>query len=255
VNVVAIVQARCGSTRLPNKVLADIAGTPMIMRVIERTLAARQVDKLVVATTTNGEDDTLVDFLAARGVCDVYRGSVLDVLDRYHACAILHRAEVIVRVTADDPLKDPQIIDRAIGLLLADAALDYCSNTLLPTYPEGLDIEVFRMRALQRAHDEARLASEREHVTPYIWKHDRLFKLLNFSHDRDLSQWRWTVDKPEDLAFVEWVYRHFRNQPLVPFRDVIRLVEQIPEHPGGGSETLRNEGYLKSIAEDESNKP
>jgi spore coat polysaccharide biosynthesis protein SpsF len=246
-SVVAIIQARMGATRLPNKVLADICGKTLIERVIERTRAARSIDAVIVATTTESADDVLAGFLESRRLCPVFRGSMADVLDRYYQSAKSAGAGTIVRVTADDPLKDPQLMDHAVGELAADPALDYCSNTLEPTYPEGLDIEAFRFAALERAWREARQPSEREHVTPFIWKRADTFKLRNFRNDRDLSAWRWTVDKPADLEFMRAVFQEFPGQPLVRYQDVIRLLEANPHIPGINSGTARNEGYLKSL--------
>lgn len=236
-----------GSSRLPEKVLADVAGKSMLQRVIERVAAAQLVDEVVIATTTSLEDDALVEHLRKTSTCNFFRGPIDDVLSRFYFCAKSYRAEVIVRATADDPLKDPQIIDRAISLISADPKLDYCSNTLQPSYPEGLDIEVIRFQALERAHVEARLASEREHVTPYVWKNKGFFNMLNFKSERDLKDWRWTVDKPEDLEFMRCVYDHFRDRPLVPYQEVIAWLDDNPEVQQLNSGTLRNEGYQKSL--------
>ena len=232
---------------MPGKVLADIAGKSMLQRVIERVAAAQSVDGVVVATTDAREDDILTEYLRNEVACDVFRGSVDDVLARFYECAKLHRAELVVRVTADDPLKDPQIIEKAISMLNMDSNLDYCSNTIEPSYPEGLDIEIVRFSALERAYIEAQLASEREHVTPYIWKHSDLFNVLNFKSDRDLKDWRWTVDKPEDLEFMRHIFEKFRDHPLVPYQDVIAWLDANPEVRQINSGISRNEGYLKSI--------
>ena len=166
-NAVAIIQARMSSKRLPGKVLADIGGQPLIQRLIERVRATPGIERVVVATTTESADDTLADWCAAHEVL-VYRGSVDDVLDRFWQCAQLPPAHFIIRVTADDPLKDPEVIADALALCASSPEVDYASNTLHPTYPEGLDIEVVRFRTLERAAREATLPSEREHVTPYI---------------------------------------------------------------------------------------
>lgn len=247
-SVMAIIQARMGATRLPGKVLADIAGTTLLERVIQRVRATRGLDAVLLATTDESQDDALESFVTSRALCPVYRGSTLDVLDRYYQCARKFGAEVIVRVTADDPLKDSQIIERAIALLSEHPDLDYCSNTLEPTYPEGLDIEAFRFAALERAWREARLPSEREHVTPYIWSHRESFRVENFRFERDLSAWRWTVDKPSDLEFMRAVFGHFASEPLVSYRRVIEWLELNPQVLELNTGTVRNEGYLKSIA-------
>ncbi len=250
--VVGIIQARMGSTRLPGKALADLAGAPFLARVIERMQHAETLDALVLATTTDPTDDPLVDLAEHLGVA-VYRGSVEDVLDRFTQAARQAEAALIVRITADDPFKDPQVTDHAVRLWLAQPeALDYVSNTLEPTYPEGLDIEVFTRAALERAWREARLPSEREHVTPYLWKHPDRFRILNFKHERDLSHLRWTVDYPEDLAFARAVYqRLYRPGEVFLMEDILRLLEAEPSLAQINTGIRRNEGYLKSLAEDE----
>lgn len=236
-----------GSSRLPGKVLADIEGKTMIERVIERIAAAELIDNIVVATTDTSEDDELEEYLKEQNICNVFRGSVNDVLSRFYECAKYYGAEIIVRVTADDPLKDPHIIDKAINLLNMDSELDYCSNTIVPSYPEGLDIEVIRFNALKRAYFDAQFASEREHVTPYIWKHPDLFNLLNFKFERDLNDWRWTVDRHEDIEFMRSIYKKFKKYPLVHYKEVIDWLDANPQIRQINSGIIRNEGYVKSI--------
>lgn len=246
-NAVAIIQARMGSTRLPGKVLADICGKPLLHRVIERVRATSEISDVVVATTSDSADDVLADWCVAHGV-PVYRGSVDDVLDRFWQCAQQHPADFIVRVTADDPLKDPQVIAQAVGLCASAPNVDYASNTLQPTYPEGLDIEVVRFRALERAAREAKLPSEREHVMPYIWKHPDRFVLRGFGMQPNLSHWRWTVDKPADLELMRRIFSHFADQPLVGHQSVIVWLNENPELLTINAGTKRYEGYLKTLA-------
>ena len=246
---VAIVQARMNSSRLPGKVLCDIHGKPLIERLYERLLAVEELDEIVIATTTRDDDNVLVDWLMSNGIPS-YRGSESDVLDRFYQCAVTANAEAIVRVTADDPLKDPGIISRAISLLHGNVNTDYVSNTIEPTYPEGLDIEVFTMAALEKAHTEAELKSEREHVTPYIWSHPKLFNVINFAIDTDLSAWRWTVDKPEDLEFVRAIFAHFIDEPLIDFEKIVDFIWQNPSLVKINNGTVRNEGYLNSLEVD-----
>lgn len=248
--VVAIVQARMGSARLPGKVLKDICGTTLIERVIERTLASSTVKTLVVATTEHESDNQLVEFLQRRQV-QVFRGPVDDVLARYYGAADHHHADVVVRVTADDPLKDPGVIDRVTERLLIDPQLHYASNTLRPTYPEGLDIEVFRFQALESAHHHASLKSEREHVTPYIYKNPQLYKVANVEADEDLSAWRWTVDEARDLEFMRKVFGHFHSEPLVGWRTVVGWLKNRPDVVSINSDIRRNAGYEKSLKNDE----
>jgi spore coat polysaccharide biosynthesis protein SpsF len=246
-NAVAIIQARMGSTRLPGKVLVDISGQPLLQRLIERVQATPGIDRVVVATTIESTDDVLANWCAAHFI-PVFRGSVDDVLDRFWQCAQLYKAEFIVRVTADDPLKDPQIISEALKLCGSAPEVDYASNTLQPTYPEGLDIEVVRFRALERAAREATLPSEREHVMPYVWKHPERFVLRSFNMQPDLSHWRWTVDKPADLELVRHIFNHFVDQPLVQYQDVISWLNDHPELLSINAGTLRHEGYFKTLA-------
>lgn len=246
--VVAILQARMGSTRLPGKVLANLGGSPMLARVISRVLEAPDIDELVLATTTSLDDDELVNWMSASfGGGSYFRGNEEDVLDRFYQCAKLHHADLVVRITADDPLKDATIIQKAINYFYLDPLLDYCSNTINPTYPEGLDIEVFKYSALETAWLQARLPSEREHVTPYIWKNFSIFKVKNFKYTRDLSAWRWTVDKPADLILMNKIYENFHDNPLVNFEEVIQFLDANPDLIRINDGTMRNEGYLKSI--------
>lgn len=207
---VAVVQARMGSTRLPGKVLMDLAGEPLLARTVERTRRAATLDEVVVATTTAPADDTLVDFCAARGwPCE--RGDEHDLLDRYYHAARAHGAEVVVRITADCPFMDPSLIDRVVGAFFDGQPVDYASNTKVPpsTYPPGMDVEVMWFDALARAWREDGDPAWREHVTPYIYRHPEAFRLLRVPGEVDLSAQRWTVDTPEDLAFCERIYRHF----------------------------------------------
>jgi spore coat polysaccharide biosynthesis protein SpsF len=248
--VVAIIQARMGSTRFPGKVLAELNGMPMIELLLTRISAASLVDEIVVAIPSDSKDDALRDWLQTHGV-RFFRGSMTDVLERFYMCALECRADLVVRITADDPLKDPEIIDYAVRYALNHPELDYVSNTLLPTYPEGLDIEVFKFSALQKAYIDAVLSSEREHVTPYIWKHLELFRAHNFQNQRDLSAWRWTVDKYEDLLFIREIMSNFKNQPLVSYVEIIKYLDLNPKLlEMNAKKTLRNEGYIKSILED-----
>ena len=247
--IIGIIQARMGSSRLPGKVLADVSGLPMLARIIGRVSATPDLKDIVLATTTSPEDDDLADWVIANFVkVACFRGNENDVLDRFYQCAKLHHADLIVRITADDPLKDAEIIQKAIDYFYHEPLLDYCSNTIRPTYPEGLDIEVFKYSALERAWIEARLPSEREHVTPYIWKNTNMFNVRNFEYKRDLSNWRWTVDKPADLLLMDKIHQHFIDEPLVNFEKIIKYLDANLELIKLNDETIRNEGYIKSIS-------
>jgi spore coat polysaccharide biosynthesis protein SpsF len=226
--VVAIIQARMGSTRLPRKVLSEITGEPMLARVIERVSAARLVDEVVVATTVDPGDMPIVELAAARG-WRVMRGSVEDVLARYVDAAREHDADVIVRVCSDCPLVDPELIDDVVGALQDRPEVDYVANNLPSrTYPIGLDLEVFRRSALETAHAEDRDPALREHVTPYIRQNPDRFQIMALGHTEDLSHHRWTVDVPEDLTLIRRVYEEMGGEPG-PWRSVVELCERHPE--------------------------
>ncbi len=205
--VVAIVQARTGSSRLPRKVLEDIGGAPMLARVMDRLGRARTLDALVVATTVEPLDDVLADLAAERGwAC--HRGPVEDVLARYHQAAVAHGADVVVRVCSDCPLIDPAIVDRVVATLLADPALAYVSNnTPARTYPIGLDVEAFTFAALDSAHREDERPELREHVTPFIKRDPARFPAAGVAATGpDRSELRWTVDVDVDLEMMRRVY-------------------------------------------------
>lgn len=228
---VAIIQARMGSTRLPGKVLLDIEGQSMLARVVRRVQRALSLDTLLVATTIAEADEALVEECRRLGVA-VFRGQEEDVLDRFYQAACQLRARAVARVTADCPLIDPGVIDRVVAAFHEHEA-DYASNTLARTYPRGLDIEVVAFPALERAWQEATEPYERAHVTPYLYKNPAQFRLLSVTYPRDCSRHRWTVDTPEDLAFVREVYRRLRVRQeapaeMVPWLDVLALVEADP---------------------------
>ncbi len=225
--VVAIIQARTGSTRLPGKVLEDLAGRSMLARVIQRTKRSTLLNEVVVATTTSVEDDPVVAECGRLGAT-WFRGSEHDVLDRYFAASEASRAELVVRITSDCPLIDPGEIDRVVAAFLKERP-DYASNFLERTYPRGLDNETFPFEGLARAWCEAERPYQRVHVTPYFYENPGLFRLLAVKHDRDLSESRWTVDTPADLQFVRAVYDRFGGDDRFTWNDVLRLLEAEPQ--------------------------
>jgi spore coat polysaccharide biosynthesis protein SpsF len=245
---IAIIQARMSSTRLPGKVLADVAGRPLLAHLLERAARAETLDSTVIATTVGPLDDPIEELCRRREV-PCFRGSEEDVLDRYHRAATAFGGDVIVRLTADCPVLDPAVIDQTVRYYL-DGEFDYVSNALKPTFPNGLDAEVFSFAALDRAWREAALRSEREHVTPYIWKHPELFRLGSVEHDADLSAFRWTVDEPEDLELVREFYRHLGPASTFGMAEILALLERHPELTGINARFKRNEGYQKSLRED-----
>lgn len=223
--VVAIVQARMGSTRLPGKVLQDLEGKTVLARVVERVRQAKQVDEVLVATTDLPADDAIAGECRRHSV-KVSRGDQEDVLDRYFRAAQLAKAEVVVRITADCPLIDPEITSKTITAFL-ESQPDYASNALQRTYPRGLDTEVISCNALSRVWQEARKPYERAHVTPYIYEHPDKFKILPVIGDADFSSHRWTVDTAEDLEFVRAIYNRFGDAPF-QWQHVLGLLDREP---------------------------
>lgn len=247
--VLAVLQARVSSTRLPGKVLKPLLGEPMLIRQIERVQRSRLIEKLVVATSIDSSDDALVDILSQTGVAH-FRGSLDNVLERFYQAAKPYQPEHVVRLTGDCPLADPMLIDAAINAHLGDGA-DYTSTALNPTYPDGLDVEVIRFHALERAWREAGLPSEREHVTSYIYHHPELFRLKSVEQAENMSTLRWTVDEPADFAFVERVYGElYPVNPAFAMNDVLALLERRPELLDINAQFERNEGFKKSLLAD-----
>jgi spore coat polysaccharide biosynthesis protein SpsF len=221
---VAIVQARMTSSRLPGKVMAPVLGQPMIGRQLERLGRSARIGRIVVATSTEPSDDPLAAYVEGLGHL-VYRGSLADVLDRFGgAMALVPEADTVVRLTADCPLADWTVIDATIDCR-RDAGADYASNTpAVRTYPHGLDVEVMSRDALGRACREAVDPYEREHVTPFIYRRPDEFRLAYLSQPVSLAHLRWTVDLPEDLAFVREVYeRLYSRNPAFTTDDVVAL--------------------------------
>ncbi len=242
--IVAIIQARMRSARLHGKVLLDLGGKPLIQRVVDR-VSCSKVDEVVVATTKNIEDNALVKW-CKKNLVHSFCGSEDNVLERYYECAKFYHADIIVRITADDPFKDPFVINESIDILINEQ-YDYVSNTILPTFPEGVDVEVFTFNALEKCFNEAILSSEKEHVTPYIWKNNNDFSLYNLTHTQDISSLRWTVDYKEDLDFSRAVYTHLQHKKCFSMKDVLSVLEQYPNLYDLQREVVRNEGYIKSI--------
>lgn len=226
-HVVAIIQARIGSTRLPGKVLVDLGGRPMLARVVRRTQRAARVDQVVVATSTDPADEPIVALCHELGVAS-FRGSREDVLDRYYQAALAYPADIVVRVTSDCPLIDPEVIDRVVAAFM-DLEPDYASNTICRTYPRGLDTEAVSFEALRRAWREALLPYQRIHVTPYFYQNPEIFAIFPVIQGEDLSEGRWTVDTPEDLAFLRAIYARLGPDDAFSWQDVWRLLRKEPE--------------------------
>ena len=240
-NIVAIIQARLGSTRFPNKVMKQICNKTVIELLINRISRSKEINKIVIATTTNPIDKKLIDHVEELGfACEI--GSENDVLDRYFHVAKKHKADIVVRITGDCPLIDPILVDSMIKEFRY-SEIDYLSNSILPTYPDGLDTEIFTFDCLSKAHRQSQKLFDREHVTPYI-KNSNLFKIKKYQNKVDLSHLRWTVDDPKDFQVISKVFEHFSPDTFFSWNDVINLYKKKPEIFSINLATKRNEGSL-----------
>ncbi|MGH6953183.1 MAG: cytidylyltransferase domain-containing protein [Alphaproteobacteria bacterium] len=249
--IAAIVQARMGSSRLPGKTLADIGGRPMLGRLVDRARQIPGIERVVIATTDRPDDEAILRFAEAEGL-PASIGSEQDVLDRVYRAAVRFGVSVIVRVTPDCPMLDPDVSGRVLAeFRRLEGRVDYVSNAHPPTFPDGLDTEVISYEALEVAWREARLASEREHVTPFIWRQPARFRLANVAHAEDLSSQRWTVDTAPDLAFARAVHDALGGTGRIfGMADVLRLLAGSPEIRDLNSGQQRNEGLVRSLAAD-----
>ncbi len=226
---VAVIQARMNSTRLPGKVLMDIAGQPMLAHVVRRLTHSSRINEIVVALTTDTADD-VVEMFCRDSKIKIFRGESHDVLDRYYQTARSFQADCIVRITSDCPLIDPQVVDHVIREFKdTSAALDGATNCLRRTYPRGLDCEVFGFSALERCWRLAEKDYCREHVTIYMYEHPELFKMKNVEYKEDLSFYRWTVDEELDLKLVREIYLRLRSAKEMFFmQDILEVFERDP---------------------------
>ena len=247
----AMIQARCGSTRLPNKVLKDLCGKPQLQRVIERVQRAKAVDEVMVLTSIDKNNLPILKLCADLEI-RVGIGSEDDVLDRYYQTARLIKPDYVIRITADCPLVDPELIDMAIAQM--DKDTDYCGNPRSATFADGLDIEIIKYSALEKSWKEASHSFEREHVTQYIIRHQDSFNYMDFiSPIGDFGDKRWTVDEPEDFEMVQKVYEHFLNDigsEEFGYKDILKYLKEHPEIEAINKKFIRNEGLRKSIIEE-----
>jgi len=248
-NIIAVIQARVGATRLPGKVLKKIEGKTVLEHVINRVQAARKIDNIVVATTVKKEDLKIVQLCAKLGI-SIFCGSEDDVLDRYYQAARLFKAEHIIRITSDCPLIDPQVIEEVIELYLKEKA-DYATNTMPETFPDGLDTEIFSFKTLKIAWENAKLSSEREHVTPFVRKNPNIFKLVSLRSNINLNNKRWTIDEPKDFEFIKIIYKNlYPKDSLFGMKKILNFLKKHPEIEEINNNIIRNEGYLKSLEAD-----
>ncbi len=221
--VVAIIQARMGSTRLPGKVLKKILGKPMLRYLVDRLSQAKLVDELVIATTENSLDDDIVKFCNDVGI-NCFRGSEDNVLSRYYQAAKKYKANCVVRICSDSPLIDPLIVDRMVKIFLeGDGKYDYVSNTINQTYPLGMNVEVFSQSALQTSFFHHTEKYEMEHVTPYIYRPPELFNICDEHLPSDYSFLRLTVDEDEDFILIKEIINYFSSSPKFTLDDILEL--------------------------------
>ena len=241
----AIIQARMGSTRLPRKVMLNISGKPVLWHVVNRVSKARLIDRLIVATTANSEDDIIVEFCRNNDI-SVFRGSENDVLDRYYQCAKEYNIKDIARITSDCPLHDPNVIDMVINVYL-NGNYDYVSSAY--AFPDGFDVEVFSFNALENAWENAKLPSEREHVTPYIQKNEKIKKKTAYPNKK-YPLYRCSLDHLEDYEFIKKVYEGIGRE-MFYIDDVVSYIKNHTELLKINQHIRINESYLKSLKEDE----
>lgn len=238
---VAIVQARMGSARLPGKVLRNLGNVPILGWVLERLQQATELDEIVVATTQEIRDDPIESFANRLGV-PVFRGDEHDVLSRYLGAAAEHHADLIVRVTADCPFIDPELVDQVVTQIQREVSLDYACNFFPHRhFPRGLDVECVRLRALERVQSSSPTVSQQEHVTLGIYQNPDRFQMTSVSWPQDYSEHRWTIDTPEDLQLAEQIARNLANRQA-RWQTILQLVENNREW------TALNAGIVQKVA-------
>ncbi|MEK4173669.1 glycosyltransferase family protein [Lysinibacillus sp. FSL L8-0312] len=227
--VVAIIQARMGSTRLPGKILKEINEKPLLSYQLERLSNSIFINEFVIATTKKEQDDKIITFCEEQNIL-YYRGSETDVLERYYETAVEFNADVIVRITSDCPIIDVQVVDKTIGFFLEKGHFDYVSNTIERTYPRGLDTEIFTFAALEKAYKEATLEREREHVTAFFYSNPNIFKIANVKNDFDYSKFRWTVDTTEDFELIKNIIQAlYVKNPRFTLLDTVNVMKENPD--------------------------
>jgi len=247
--ILAILQARMSSSRLPGKVMSPVLGRPMIERQIERLRRSKRIDQLIVATSTHQEDNVLETLCKRIGIF-CFRGNLKNVLGRFYQAAKPFKPEHIIRLTGDCPLVDPALIDELVDFYL-ERRCDYASNCQEPSLPDGLDAEIFSFSVLEETWREAILPSHQEHVTSFILAHPERYRIGHYKYHRDLSNLRWTVDELEDLEFVRRVYEKlYPANPEFKTEDVVALLDREPDLLEINKHFKRNDGMKKSIEKD-----
>ncbi len=250
--ITAIIQARTSSTRFPRKVLQKIDDKTMIWHVINRIKNVKSIQQIVLVTTDLEEDQKLLEIAKESGISE-FVGDETNVLDRFFQCAKKFNANPIIRITGDCPLIDPLLVEKMIQFFIQNE-FDYISNRIEPTYPDGLDIEIFTFQTIEKAKLNAKLESELEHVTPYITKHPELFKISDFKNNKNLSEMRWCVDEREDLVFVKKIYEKLRPKLIFSMDEILNVLKKEPELLKINAGKIRDQGYLDSLKNDQINK-
>ncbi len=241
----AIIQARCCSTRLPNKVFYEIDGKPLLWHIVDRLTYAKTLDNIIIATTLNNSDDEIEAWCNCKNI-KCYRGSEEDVLNRYYSTSIMFPADVIVRITADDPFKEPMLIDKVVRKLV-DGNYDLVTNNCPPSFPEGLDCEAFTFDVLKLMEEKVKDSFEREHVTQYVYHNLSMFKTYNVSSKLNLSNYRWTIDTFEDYEMVKMIYlkRNKDNHGILLMDEILDILNNNPEIVLINSKVKRSVMYNK----------
>ncbi len=244
-SVNAIIQARCGSTRFPNKVFSIIDGRPLIWHVVNRLRYTESIDDIIIATTTNPQDKEL-EHWCKKNKIKVFCGNEEDVLNRYYEAASRYPSDYIVRITADDPFKEPAIVDKVIKKLIEEN-MDFVTNNYPPSFPEGLDCEAFTFNTLLIMENEATDPFEREHVTQYVYHNPGKFKIGNVSSEKDLSFLRWTIDTLDDYEMVNRIYKNRLNDntDILLMDDILDILDRYPEISKINSKVKRSSMYQK----------
>lgn len=244
-----IVQARIGSTRLPGKVMLKLDENNTVLNcVIKQLQFSKLIEKIIIATTSLEEDDQIINNVQNLNV-DIFRGSSSDVLDRFFQCAKKFSIDVIIRITADNPLIDPTIVDDMIKKFMSNS-YDYLTNAHVRTFPYGTEVEVFSFKALEQAWKNAKKPSEREHVTPYFYNNPNNFRIFNVEYSKNISNLRWTIDRKNDLSLVKLIIFKIKKRPIL-MNDILNLFSKEPELFEINRNHILNEGYQKSLKEDE----
>lgn len=247
VKVLAIVQARMGSSRLPGKVLKEILGRPVLWHLINRLKQAKLINQIIIATSDNDRDEPIVRFAKENGIA-CYAGSESDLVDRLYQAATKYLADAIVRITADCPLVDPVLVDRIIKLYLdSKGSLDYVSNINPRTYPDGLDVEIFSFQALKKVWEEVKDPFRREWITTNFFEHPEEYHLGNLEHGEDLSRLRWTLDYQEDLDYIVEIYKRlYLDDRVFQMKDILALLREHPELNEINKSYAGEDGYIEA---------